>query len=48
MAAEHRIAGSTLQDALRRLLADERLAARGPDGRPRLLDPLLAAWLWRR
>jgi hypothetical protein len=48
VAAEHRIARSTLQDALRRLLADERLVARGPDGRPRLLDPLLAAWLRRR
>jgi len=48
VAAEHRIARSTLQDALRRLVADERLVARGPGGRPRLLDPLLAAWLRRR
>jgi hypothetical protein len=45
---EHRIARSTLQDALDRLLSDGRQVQRGGDGTPRLLDPLLAEWLRRR
>lgn len=45
---EHRVARSTLQDALDRLIADERHVDRDPGGRPRLLDPLLAEWLRRR
>lgn len=48
VANEHRIARSTLQDALDRLLADERIVQRGSQGRPFLLDPLLAEWLRRR
>lgn len=48
IAAEHRVARSTLKEALDRLLADQRLVDRGEDGKPRLLDPLLAAWLRRR
>jgi hypothetical protein len=48
VAAEHRIARSTLQDALERLLNDERLVQRDGQGRPFLLDPLFAEWLrWR-
>jgi hypothetical protein len=48
MAGEHRVARSTLQDALERLLADERNVARDERGRPYLLDPLLGEWLRRR
>jgi uncharacterized protein len=48
LATEHRIARSTLQDALGRLVADERNVARGDDGLPHLLDPLLGEWLRRR
>jgi uncharacterized protein len=48
VATEHRIARSTLQDALERLLGDERLVQRDNQGRPFLLDPLLAEWLRRR
>jgi uncharacterized protein len=48
LAAEHRVARSTLQDALARLLADERHVRRGEQGRPFLLDPLFAEWLRRR
>jgi hypothetical protein len=51
IAAEHRIARSTLQDALERLVADERNVARGTEPhppRPYLLDPLLGEWLRRR
>lgn len=48
VAREHRIARSTLQDALERLIADERNVARDGQGRPYLLDPLLAEWLRRR
>lgn len=48
VAAEHRIARSTLQDALERLLADERHVQRDNQGRPFLLDPLFAEWLRRR
>lgn len=48
VAGEHRVARSTLQEALERLLADQRHVRRGPDGRPYLLDPLFAEWLRRR
>jgi hypothetical protein len=48
IAAEHRIARSTLQDALDRLISDERHVARDNHGRPHLLDPLLGEWLRRR
>jgi len=43
-----RVARSTLQEALERLLADERHVKRDADGKPHLLDPLLAEWLKRR
>ena len=51
VADEHRIARSTLQDAVERLVADERNVARGSGSRPPrpyLLDPLLGEWLRRR
>jgi uncharacterized protein len=48
VADEHRVARSTLQEALERLLADGRQVARDEGGRPYLLDPLLAEWLRRR
>jgi hypothetical protein len=48
IAAEHRIARSTLQDALERLISDERHVRRDSHGRPQLLDPLLGEWLRRR
>jgi uncharacterized protein len=48
IASEHRIARSTLRDALERLLADERHVQRDGKGRPYLLDPLLTEWLRRR
>ncbi len=48
VASEHRIARSTLQDALDRLLSDERHVARDGHRRPYLLDPLLGEWLRRR
>jgi hypothetical protein len=48
VAGEHRVARSTLQEALERLLADERQVRRDPDGKPFLLDPLFAEWLRRR
>jgi len=48
VASEHRIARSTLQEALNRLLADQRHVQRDAEGKPRLLDPLLAEWLKRR
>ena len=48
VASEHRVARSTLQEALERLLADERHVERDPDGRAFLLDPLFAEWLRRR
>jgi hypothetical protein len=48
VATEHRIARSTLQDALMRLLADERHVQRAQTGRAVLLDPLLGEWLRRR
>jgi uncharacterized protein len=48
VASEHRIARSTLREALERLLADERHVQRDEDGTPFLLDPLFAEWLRRR
>ena len=48
VASEHRVARSTLQEALERLLADERDIKRDANGKPYLLDPLLAEWLKRR
>jgi uncharacterized protein len=48
VAGEHRVARSTLQDALERLIGDERNAKRDERGRPVLLDPLLGEWLRRR
>ena len=48
VAGEHRVARSTLQDALERLLADERQVRRDANGKPFLLDPLFAEWLRRR
>jgi uncharacterized protein len=48
VAGEHRIPRSTMREALARLLADQRHVQRGGDGRPYLLDPLLAEWLRRR
>jgi PAS domain-containing protein len=41
VASEHRVARSTLQEALERLLADERHLKRDAGGKPYLLDPLL-------
>jgi hypothetical protein len=48
VAAEHRVARSTLQGALDRLLAAEQHVVRDAAGHPVLLDPLLAEWLRRR
>jgi hypothetical protein len=48
VAGEHRVARSTLQDALERLLADRRHVQRNEQGKPYLLDPLFAEWLRRR
>ncbi len=48
VASEHRVARSTLQEALERLLADERHVKRDANGKPYLLDPLFAEWLRRR
>jgi hypothetical protein len=48
LAKEHRIPRSTLQATMDRLLADQRHVQRDADGRPYLLDPLLAEWLRRR
>jgi DNA-binding GntR family transcriptional regulator len=48
VAGEHRVARSTLREALDRLLADERHVQRNEEGTPFLLDPLLAEWLRRR
>jgi hypothetical protein len=47
-ASEHRVARSTLQDALERLLTGEQHVQRDETGRPRLIDPLFAEWLRRR
>lgn len=48
VAEDHRLARSTLQAGLDRLLADGRQVARDTNNTPRLLDPLLAEWLRRR
>jgi len=48
VAGEHRVARSTLREALERLLADERHVQRDGQGTPFLLDPLFAEWLRRR
>jgi hypothetical protein len=48
VAREHRVARSTLQDAVDRLINDERHVQRDAQGRSFLLDPLLAEWLRRR
>lgn len=48
VADDHRVARSTLQGALDRLIADEQHVVRLPDGPPTLLDPLLGEWLRRR
>jgi hypothetical protein len=48
VASEHRVARSTLQQALERLLADQRHVQRDADRRPYLLDPVFADWLRRR
>lgn len=48
VAGEHRIPRSSLREALDRLLADQRHIQRDSDGKPYLLDPLLAEWLRRR
>jgi hypothetical protein len=48
VAGEHRVARSTLREALERLLTDERRVQRDERGAPFLLDPLLAEWLRRR
>ena len=48
LADEHRVARSTLQDAVKRLLDDERHVRRAADGRLYLIDPLFAEWLRRR
>jgi hypothetical protein len=45
---EHRVARSTLQQAVDRLLADGRQVRRDDSGSPTLLDPLFAEWLRRR
>jgi hypothetical protein len=48
VAREHRVARSTLQGALERLVAEEQHVVRDAGGAPRLLDPLLGEWLRRR
>jgi hypothetical protein len=48
VATEHRVARSTLQDALERLVADERHVQRDASGKFGLPDPLLGEWLRRR
>ena len=48
VAEEHRVARSTLQDALERLVSDGRQVQRDANAAPRLLDPLFAEWLRRR
>lgn len=47
-ADEHRVARSTLREAVERLLADQRNLRRDADGTLYLLDPLFAEWLKRR
>lgn len=48
VAREHRVARSTLQDALERLTDDQRHVGRTGEGTPHVLDPLFAEWLRRR
>jgi hypothetical protein len=48
VADEHRIARSTLQDALERLVVDGRNVQRDDRDRPFVLDPLFGEWLRRR
>ncbi len=48
LAAEHRVARSTLQTALARMLDAEQHVVRDDDRRVHLLDPLLREWLRRR
>jgi uncharacterized protein len=48
VAEDHRVARSTLQGAVDRLLSDGRQVQRDEGGAPFLLDPLLAEWLRRR
>lgn len=48
VADDHRVARSTLQAGVDRLLADGRQVQRSEGGSPMLLDPLLAEWLRRR
>lgn len=48
VAEDHRVARSTLQDALDRLLSDGRQLQRVEGGAAYLLDPLFAEWLRRR
>jgi hypothetical protein len=48
LAGEHRVARSTLREALERLLSDARHVQRDDEETPFLLDPLLAEWLRRR
>lgn len=48
VAGEHRVARSTLQDSLERLLADSRQVTRDARGTPYLIDPIFAEWLRRR
>ncbi len=48
VADDHRVARSTLQNALERLLKDGRQVQRNAAGGPGLLDPLFAEWIRRR
>ncbi len=48
IAAEHRVARSSLHDALNRIAEDGQHVERTPHAGPRLVDPLLGAWLLRR
>lgn len=48
LAGDHRVARSTLQHTVERLVADGRQVQRAGTGAPFLLDPLLAEWLRRR
>lgn len=48
LATEHRIARSSLQGTVDRLVREEQHVARAAEGRVRLLDPLLGEWLRRR
>lgn len=48
LAAQHRVARSSLSAALERLLTDGRHVRRNAAGHPYLVDPLFAEWLRRR